>query len=79
MDRILDIVGNGYKLCILGDLDGWIGDRTRAGITGASEAPGKNDNGRRGVELCAETGMYEGNTYFEHRSLHKYTRVARLC
>ena len=25
MDRNLDSVGNGYRLCILGDLDRWIG------------------------------------------------------
>ena len=29
MDRTLDSVGNGYILCILGDLNEWIGDRTR--------------------------------------------------
>ena len=26
MDKNLDIVGNGYRLYILGDLKGWIGD-----------------------------------------------------
>ena len=35
MDRTLNNVVNGYRLCILGDLNGWIRDRTRAGITGA--------------------------------------------
>ena len=25
MDRTLDCVGNGYRSCILGDLNGWIG------------------------------------------------------
>ena len=29
------------------------------------------------VEFCAGKGMCVGNTYFKHRSLHKYTRVAR--
>ena len=29
------------------------------------------------VEFCAERGLYVGNTYFKHKSLHKYTRVAR--
>ena len=29
----MDSVRDGYRLCILGDLNGWIGDRTRAGIT----------------------------------------------
>ena len=44
MNRILDGVGNGYRLCFLGD-------RMRAGITGAFGIPGENDNGRRVVEF----------------------------
>ena len=35
IDRTLDDVGNVYILCILGDINGWMGDRTRAGITAA--------------------------------------------
>ena len=49
MDRTLDSVRNGYRLCILGDLNVWIGDRERAGITVAFGVPGENDNGRRVV------------------------------
>ena len=41
MDRILDIVGNGYRLWIVGYLNRWIGDGTRAGLNNASEVPGK--------------------------------------
>ena len=44
MDRTLDSEGNGYRLRILGDLNGWIGDRTIAGITGAFGVPGESDN-----------------------------------
>ena len=73
----MDSVRNGYRLGILGYLNGWIGDRTRAGITGAFGVPGENDNSRRVVEFCAEKGLCVGNSYFKHRSLHKYTRVAR--
>ena len=76
MDRILDEVGNLYRLCILGDSNGWIGDRMRAGITGAFGVPGENDNDRRVVEFC-KRGLCVGNTYFKYSSLHKYTRVAR--
>ena len=54
MDRILDRVGNGYRSCILGDLNGWTGDRTRDSIIGAFGVSGGNDSGRRVVELCAE-------------------------
>ena len=78
MDRTLDSVGNGYRLCILRDLNGWIGDRTRANITtGAFGVPGENVNGRRVVEFSAERGLCVGNTYFKDRSLHTYRRVAR--
>ena len=75
MDRILDREGNGYRLCILGDLNRWIGDRTSAGMTGAFRVPGENDNGRRVVKFCAERGLWVGKIYFKHRSLRKYTRV----
>ena len=59
----------------MGDLNGWIEDRTRAGITGGFRVTGENV--RRVVEFCVERGLCVGNTYFKHRSLHKYTRVAR--
>ena len=39
MDRTLDNVGNGYRLCILGDINGWMGDRTRAAIIRAFGVP----------------------------------------
>ena len=63
MDRTLDSVGNGYRLCILGDLNGWTGDRTRASITGVFGVPEENDNGRRVVEFRAERGLCVGNTF----------------
>ena len=40
----MDRVGNGYRLCILEDLNGCIGDGVRAGITFSFEVPGDNDN-----------------------------------
>ena len=74
---VLDRVRDGYRLSVMGDLNGWIGDRVRASITGDFGVPGQNDNGRRGVDFCAERGQFVGNTYFKHKSLCKYTRVAR--
>ena len=29
------------------------------------------------AEFCTERGLCMSNTYFKHRNLHKYTRVAR--
>ena len=77
MDRTMDSVGNGYRLFILGDLNGWIGDGKREGITGAFGVPGENDNVRRVVEFYEERGLCVCNTYFKHRSVHKYTRVVK--
>ena len=63
MERTLDSVGIGYSVCILGDLNGWTGDRTRVGINGAFGVPGENDNGRRVVEFCEEKGLCVGNIF----------------
>ena len=63
MDRTLDSVGNGYRLCILGDLNGWIEDRKRASITGAFRVPGEIDNGRRVEEFCTERRLCVGNIF----------------
>ena len=55
-----DSVGNGYRLCLLGDLNGWVGDGTKAGITGVFGVPGENDNGRRAVVFWMEMGGWYG-------------------
>ena len=54
MDRILNRVGNGYTLGILGDLNEGIGDRMRITITGTFGVPGENYNGKRVLEFCTE-------------------------
>ena len=63
MDKTLDNVGNAYRLCILRDLNGWTGDRTRADITGAFGVAGENENGRRGVDVWAKRGLCVGNIF----------------
>ena len=70
-DRILYTVGNGYRLYVVRDLNGWVGDKVKMRITGAFGIPRENDNGRRVVESCV-------GTYFAQNSLHKYTKVARV-
>ena len=62
MDRIVDRVENGYRLCVLADLNGWSGDRVRVGITGTFGVTGQNYNGRRVVVLFAERVLCMGNT-----------------
>ena len=49
----------------------------RTNITGVYGVPGKNKGGRRVVEFWAESGLFVGNTYFEHMSLNMYTTLPR--
>ena len=63
------------------DLNGWIGDRVKAGITGAFGVSKENDNQRRVVKYYAERVVYVGNTYFEHKEfakVHKGSKGPRL-
>ena len=69
LDRTVDRVGNGYRLCVLRDLKGWIGDRVRTGITFSLGVLRENDNGIRVVEFCAESGLCVDNIFFNHKSL----------
>ena len=56
--------GNMHIFC-LRDITGWFG------------VLGENDNRRRVIDICAERGLYVSNTYFEPKSLYKYTRATR--
>ena len=51
-------------------------ERVRVAITGAFGVLEEIDYGRILVDFCAERRPCVGNTYFEHKNLHKYTRVA---
>ena len=55
-------------LCMLGDLNGWVGDKLRICKTGGFGVPGENDNGRT-IDFCAENNGYVGNTYFKQKCL----------
>ena len=77
LQRVVHSVGNGYRLCVL-DLNGWVEDRVRVGITDGFGVSGENSNGRRVINFCAENGLSVSNTYFEDMNLHKYIRVAKM-
>ena len=59
------------RLWMVGDLNGWIGDRVSKKITGPMKNPGENENWRRVVNLCAERVLWMDNAYFKH----KYTCI----
>ena len=77
LKSVVDDIGNGYRVIVMGDLNGWIGDQERAGVTGLHGVPGVNENGERVVDFCAEKEFCVGNTFFKHKDIHKYTRVGQ--
>ena len=70
-------VGNECRLSMMGDLNTWVKDRMRVGITTMFGLLGENDNGKRVIDFSTERGLCVGNTYFKHKCLFKCTRVAR--
>ena len=64
MNDTLERVSRGFRIIVLGDLNGWIGDQKRDGITGGFGVEGENENGRRVIDFCAEKGMCVSNTFF---------------
>src|SRR5678816_1653157 len=67
----LDGESRSFRLIVLGDLNGWIGDQKRDDITEGFGVSGENENGRKVIDFCEERGMCVSNTFFKH----KCTRV----
>ena len=61
---------------ILGDLNGWIGNRTRPDIIDAFGVAGENGNGRKLVEFCVERGLCVV-THILTQNLPKYVIMAK--
>ena len=58
-------------VCVLKDLNGWIGDMVRIDIMGAFGVPEEKDDEEEWRSSMFERGLCGGNTYFEHKSLHR--------
>ena len=76
LDRCLESFGERDNVCLLGDLNARVGNRMVKGVVGPHGVEGVNDNGVRLLGLCGARGLIIGNTWFEKRSIHKYTWVS---
>lgn len=74
----LDRVRRGFRGTVLGDLNGWIGDKQRDGLTGAFRVVGENEDGREVTDFSGDWGMCVSNIYFYHKNTYNHTRVV-LC
>ena len=75
LNDVLDRVSGVSRVIVLDDFNGWIGDEKRNGITGGFRVERVNGNGGRMINFCVDRGICVSNTFFEHKSVHKYTRV----
>lgn len=65
------------KIYILGDLNARVG-RNNSGIEdilGIFGEPTINSNGKRLLDFCRINNLIVSNSFFEHKDIHKYTRV----
>ena len=60
MDRVVDRINNGYRLCVTGDQNGWVEGRIMMTITGAFGIHSENDNKKRVTGFYAEKGVVLG-------------------
>lgn len=66
------------KLIIMGDLNDRVGTKdVKSGeVLGAYGETSRNSNGKRIIDYCIQNDLLLMNTWFEHKNIHKYTRVA---
>ena len=77
LEKVVDRVVNRDRLCVLRYLNGWVRDSLRTCITHEFAVQEENYNGRKVTDFCSERGLCMGNTYFEHKGLPTYNRMAR--
>ncbi|KIH68286.1 hypothetical protein ANCDUO_01384 [Ancylostoma duodenale] len=67
---------------VLGDFNAQLG-RDRHGIEGTvgpfASSEHLRDNGERLISFCDCNDLYVGNTYFQHRRIHKKTWITRMA
>lgn len=76
LGHVVNAVGKGYRLVVLGDVYGIIGDGVRGSVTGSVDVPGENENEMKVVDFCSR-GICVTNTFFQHKDIYKYTWVGQ--
>ena len=75
MSDLCELVGsfeNDEIVCVLGDLNAWVGDRKVQAVIGDCGVPGMNESGEWMFDWCVQHEMTVCNTLFKKRDIHKY-------
>ena len=65
--------GRNESVVVLGDLNARVGNEVIEGIVVRHGVPGRNESGKRLLEMCAEQGLVVGNSWFKKNDVYKYT------
>ena len=57
---------------MLGDLNARVGNEVIEGIVGRHGVPGRNESGKRLLEMYAEQELVVGNSWLKKNDVHKY-------
>lgn len=74
LNDVLDGVSESFIIIVLSDLNVWIGDRKRNGITGSFGVVRKIGNGRKVIGFCKKRGI-RVKYILEHKTIHKHMKV----
>ncbi len=71
----LESIPNSESLILLGDFNAHVGSdsETWKGVIGMNGEDSLNSNGSSLLHFCASNGLSIMNSYFRHKSVHKYT------
>ncbi len=65
----------GSRMVLMDDMNERVGRNEIAGVVRKWDVDGINENGKHLVDVCAERGLSLGNTFFQHRLVHRYTWI----
>jgi hypothetical protein len=73
LEECMDGLDGEDRVIVLGDMNARVGNEETEGIIGKFGVPGKNENGEKVLNLCMERGMVVMNTWFQKKTVNKYT------
>lgn len=73
LTQVVDNIGNGKEIVMMGDFNGRVGCRRDHDVVGQYGEDVLNDNGSRLIELCDQFSLKILNGYFQHKRVHRYT------
>ena len=65
--------GRNGSVLVLEDLNNRVGNEVIELIVGQHRVPGRNQSGKRLLEMCAEQELVVGNSLFKEQDVYKYT------